>query len=94
MAHQVSGTGFATDIMAHSYTDLKKVVKEILKTGKVKTKLVPSYAGFKGDVEMLDSGQVLTKGKFNRVNTTTIEITELPIGYQNDKYKEVHKQTD
>lgn len=83
------GTGFATDIMAHSYSDLKKVVKEILKTGKVKTKLIPSYVGFKGDVEMLDSGQVLTKGKFNRVNTTTIEITELPIGYQNDKYKEV-----
>jgi DNA topoisomerase-2 len=83
------GTGFATDIMPHSYSDLKKAVKEVLKSGKVKTKLVPGYVGFKGDIEMLDSGQVLTKGKFNRVNTTTIEITELPIGYQNDKYKEV-----
>ena len=83
------GSGFATDIRAHRYTDLKKAIKEILLKGKVKTPLVPSYEGFKGTTEKLENGQVLIKGTFKRVNTTTIEITELPIGYHNDSYKEV-----
>lgn len=83
------GSGFATDIMPHKYADLKKAVKEILSKGKVKTKLVPSYEGFTGTTEILDNGQVLVKGKFKRINTTTIEINELPVGYTNDSYKEV-----
>lgn len=83
------GSGFATDIMPHKYADLKKAVKEILSKGKVKSKLVPSYEGFTGTTEILDNGQVLIKGKFKRINTTTIEIIELPIGYTNDSYKEV-----
>lgn len=83
------GSGFATDIMAHRYSDLKKAIKEVLSKGKVKTPLVPSYEGFKGTTEKLENGQVLIKGTFKRVNTTTIEITELPIGYHNDSYKEV-----
>lgn len=82
------GVGFATDIPPYSIPSLKKAVREIITHGKVKTPLVPYYEGFTGTVE-LSGSQIITKGKISPKGANGLEITELPIGYQNDKYKQV-----
>jgi DNA topoisomerase-2 len=51
--------------------------------------LIPYFEGFSGTVERIeDTGQVVVTGKLEVVNSTTIRITELPIGMYLDPYKE------
>jgi DNA topoisomerase-2 len=52
--------------------------------------LVPYFRGFKGTVEV-DGSKITTYGVLNKVNETTYEVTELPIGRLNmgiNKFKE------
>lgn len=80
------GTGFATSIMAHNPKSVLEAVKARL-NGKVPKKLVPWYSGFNGSVTKVD-GQVIISGNIEIVNTTTLKITELPIGTFCINYRE------
>lgn len=83
------GTGFATSIMSYKPEDLKNKIIGIL-NGKTKTKpLVPWYNGFSGDITRNAEGQTVITGKLEVINSTTIKITELPIGTFTIKYREV-----
>lgn len=75
---QGMGTGFATSIMAHNPKSVLDAVRAVL-TGKTPKKLVPWYRGFNGKIEKIDD-QVVISGLIEVVNTTTLKITELPIG--------------
>lgn len=83
------GTGFATNILPYNPLDLKKYVLNHLKGKPRSVKLVPWFRGFNGTVERLDSGQVLVTGKVEKVNTTTLMVTEVPIGVYADDYKKL-----
>jgi DNA topoisomerase-2 len=83
------GTGFATKILPYNPNDLKKYILNKLKGKTTNIKLVPWYRGFTGTVERLATGQVLIKGKVEKVNSTTLLVSELPIGTYQDDYKEV-----
>ena len=50
--------------------------------------LVPYYLGFKGEIDKNDKGNYYSKGIYNWINNSTIEITELPIGTWTENYKE------
>ncbi len=50
--------------------------------------LRPWFRGYTGSIEKLDEKRYISRGKFNVVNDTTVEITELPIRVWTDKYKE------
>jgi len=50
--------------------------------------LVPYYLGFKGEIDKNDKGSYYSKGIYNWVNNTTVEITELPVGSWTENYKE------
>ncbi len=50
--------------------------------------LVPYYLGFKGEIDKNDKGGYYSKGIYNWVNNTTVEITELPVGTWTENYKE------
>jgi DNA topoisomerase-2 len=50
--------------------------------------LVPYYLGFKGEIDKNDKGGYYSKGIYNWVNNTTVEITELPVGSWTENYKE------
>ncbi len=80
------GNGYRTSILPYDVKSIIKGLNECIKTGKVKTKLIPYINGFNGTIEKVDK-QVSFKGKFERINTTKIRITELPPFYNNEKYK-------
>ena len=50
--------------------------------------LRPWFRGYTGSIEKLDEKRYISRGKYNVVNDTTVEITELPIRVWTDKYKE------
>jgi len=50
--------------------------------------LIPYYLGFKGDIDKNEKGNYYSKGIYNWINNSTIEITELPIGTWTENYKE------
>lgn len=81
------GTGFATKILTYNPTDLKEAVISVLNKQNVK-RLIPWFKGFTGRVEALTEKQYQIFGSFKREGSTTIHVTELPIGVYLDQYKE------
>lgn len=79
------GNGFAQKILPRNPKDVISSIINFIKNGvKIKT-LMPYYKGFNGSIDKNNDGLII-KGKFERVNTTTLIITELPIGYDLSKY--------
>jgi DNA topoisomerase-2 len=81
------GTGHATSILSYNPDDLKKYILNVLKGKKQNVKLTPWFRGYTGQVTRGESGQVTVKGVLTKVNSTTLRITELPIGVYEDEYK-------
>jgi len=50
--------------------------------------LVPYYLGFKGEISKNDKGNFSSRGIYRWTDSTTIEITELPVGTWTENYKE------
>lgn len=89
------GTGFASKVFNYNPIDLKNDILNILKDKKRKP-LLPWYDSWNGTVEAGENpGQYYFKGDLEVVNTTTIKITELPIGvYQEDMKKVLIKLSE
>lgn len=82
-----TGTGYASFIMNYNPKDIVTNIQNVL-TGKKQKPMVPWYRGFHGSIERnADTGQVVIQGVLEVVNTTTIKITELPVGVYLDAYK-------
>jgi DNA topoisomerase-2 len=81
------GTGYSTNILSYKPADVVENVKLVL-AGKKLKKMVPWYQGYTGLVTK-DESQTVYIGKFERVNSTTLKITALPIGHDLDSYKTV-----
>lgn len=81
------GTGWSSFIPSFKIEDLIDYVDNKLNGKKKNIILNPFYEGFKGTIIYDDANDVyITKGIINRINTTTLTITELPIGVWNDNY--------
>jgi DNA topoisomerase-2 len=80
------GTGFATNIYPYNPLELKDFLVAKLKGKKYDKKLVPWFRGFAGKVER-DGVSITMHGVYTKVNTTTIQVDELPIGIYQDAYK-------
>lgn len=81
------GTGWSTFIPKFNINDLIIYVENKLKNKRKNIELHPYYNTFKGDITLDDDGLSYTStGIINRVNTTTLTITELPIGVWNENY--------
>lgn len=84
------GTGWSTFIPKYSPNDLIRVIENKI-SGKKSHRIHPHYNGFKGSIEETDNGYI-TYGNVDVVNTTTVRITELPIGYWTHNFTEhLHK---
>lgn len=82
------GTGFSSKILSYNPVDLKKHCLDLLEGRKPK-RLTPWYRGYHGKVEKdFDTGRTTFTGTFKRINTTTIEIDEVPLWTYEEKYKE------
>ena len=82
------GTGFACKILNYHPVDLVKVCEEFINKGSIKTELIPWYKGFTGTVERNGQQTVFT-GCYTIESTTTLKITELPVGSFTQKYRDV-----
>ena len=49
--------------------------------------LVPYYEGFKGNISKINDTKYLIKGVYEKLDSNTIRIVELPIGTWTDDYK-------
>ena len=85
------GTGYSTNIPCYNPKDLINNLKLLVKSGGTaeQVSMKPWYKDFKGTIiPDSDSGKFITTGVYSRINNTTIEITELPIGKWTQTYKE------
>jgi DNA topoisomerase-2 len=81
------GTGFSTDIPKFNPVDICNYIKAKIKGTPVPT-LVPWYRGFSGIIESTSPGSFITRGRYQIINDSTIQISELPIGTWTEKYVE------
>ena len=85
-----TGNGYKSRVLSYEVDEVKQAVQEVLKTGLVQTKLTPYLKGFEGNISKdHETGQVTFEGNFERKNTTTIIITELPPKQQLESYKAI-----
>ena len=85
------GTGFSTDIMCYNPSQIIQYIR-----GKLSGALpggdiefVPYYEGFRGTIQKVsDEGKYLFKGKYEKLGVDKIRVTELPVGYWTDDFKE------
>ncbi|RMH14658.1 MAG: hypothetical protein D6698_12435 [Gammaproteobacteria bacterium] len=70
--------GFACNILPRKIEDVSKAVLETIRTGKCNHPLLPGYERYDVDVVHLDDNKYQIIGKFERINASTIRITEIP----------------
>ena len=81
------GTGFSTSVPCYNPIDLMNQIKKKM-NGLPYSELVPWYKGFKGIIEKYNDKSYITRGKYDKISSSEIRITELPIGMWTDKYIE------
>ena len=78
-ANNGMGVGFAQNIMPRSQNDIISAIKDILK-GKEPSAIYPTFKGYKGKIELLNSEfgkrQWKFTGIYNKLNNFNLEITE------------------
>ncbi|XP_062071662.1 DNA topoisomerase 2-alpha isoform X2 [Lepus europaeus] len=81
------GTGWSCKIPNF---DIREVVNNIrrLMDGEEPLPMLPSYKNFKGTIEELAPNQYVINGEVAILNSTTIEISELPVRTWTQTYKE------
>ena len=82
------GTGWSSDIPQFNPLDILNNIRRLM-LGQEVVQLVPWYRGFTGSVRRLAANQWMTKGKYRVIDTTTVDITELPIGTWTQDFKSI-----
>ena len=82
------GTGFSTNIPSFNPQDIFMNVKNIIGNKDFKI-MKPWFKGFKGTILKTGDKTYMSKGIYNVLDNSTIEITELPIGRWTEDYKEI-----
>lgn len=87
---QGTGTGHACLILSYKPSEIRDACLAILAGKKLAAGgLTPWFNGFTGTVSRNpETGQVMVTGKMEIVNSTTIKISELPVGTYLDQYKD------
>jgi DNA topoisomerase-2 len=91
------GTGHSTYILGYNPSDLKSAIQQVLKGKKLKPgTLIPWFDGFKGTIERdTETNQIVIKGIYKDTGTLSLNITELPVGMQDEQYEShLHKLID
>ena len=84
------GTGFSTDILSYNIDTLINILKSKLESesNEVDNELSPFYKNFEGSCEKIDDKRYIVKGVYQKITDRKIKITELPIGYWTDDFKQ------
>ena len=94
------GTGFSTEILCYNPVEIIDYLRVKLSNtsgsgshipGFVEIydkEFVPYYEGFQGKIEKIGDKKFSIKGKYETVGPDKIRVTELPVGYWTDDFKE------
>jgi DNA topoisomerase-2 len=88
------GTGFSTDIMCYEPLEIIHYLQNKLSLSyneenkPVVSEFKPYYEGFQGSIEMITSSKCIIKGIYEKIGIDKIRVTELPVGFWTDDFKE------
>jgi DNA topoisomerase-2 len=84
------GTGFSTEIICYNPKDIISYLKNKLRNNTHdKINFFPYYEGFTGEIEKISDTKFVFKGKYEKMDTDKIKVTELPVGYWTEDFKEL-----
>jgi DNA topoisomerase-2 len=81
------GTGFSTNIPCFNPIEIINCIKAMLNGEDPDCDLLPWYKGFSGNI-MQVGGKTFSKGTYEKIGTNKIRITELPIGFSTEDFKQ------
>jgi DNA topoisomerase-2 len=82
------GTGFSTDIMCYNPLQIIEYLQNKLRYIEDDIDFLPYYEGFKGQITKINDDKFLVRGKYEKVGQDKIRVTELPVGYWTEDFKE------
>ena len=82
------GTGFSTNILSYKPTDIIQYLINKLSNEPTQEIFIPYYDGFTGEITQLKDNQFLIKGKYEIVGPDKIRVTELPVSFWTNDFKE------
>lgn len=80
------GSGYSTDTPCHCVKSVISALRGLLR-GEDNVTIKPYWNGFKGDTGYTEEGRAFSRGKFERLNATTLHITEVPVGWFSKVYE-------
>ena len=86
------GTGFSTEIMCYNPKDIIAYLKNLLQSTNAsndKIEFIPYYEGFNGTIAKVGDTRYMFKGKYEKLGADKIRVTELPIGFWTEDFKEL-----
>jgi DNA topoisomerase-2 len=84
------GTGFSTDIMCYNPLQIIQYIQNKLSSIEDdELDFIPYYEGFKGPITKLANDKFLIKGLYEKIAVDKIRVTELPVGYWTEDFKEL-----
>jgi len=84
------GTGFSTDILSYNPLQIIGYLKyKLVGFPLIEDPFVPFYEGFNGQIEKIGASKFLIKGRYEKVGADKIRVTELPVGFWTESFKEL-----
>lgn len=80
------GTGWSTTIPCYNPVDIVANLRRLM-AGEEMEPMIPWWRGFKGEIKAAGKNRYDVNGIVRKVNDTTVEILELPIGKWTQNYK-------
>uniref|UniRef100_A0A6C0EZ51 DNA topoisomerase (ATP-hydrolyzing) n=1 Tax=viral metagenome TaxID=1070528 RepID=A0A6C0EZ51_9ZZZZ len=82
------GTGWSTNVPQFNPADIVANIRRLMVDLSIEP-MNPWYRGFNGSMRKVAPNKWLSKGRYKVLDNTTIEITELPIGFWTSDFKEL-----
>ena len=83
------GTGFSTDIMCYNPLQIIDYLNNKLLSTDGAIDFIPYYEGFTGRITKISDEKFLIKGVYEKLAADKIKVTELPVGYWTEDFKEL-----
>jgi DNA topoisomerase-2 len=95
------GTGFSTEIMCYNPKDIIMYLKNKLADMQVLSgggdnvfEFTPYYEDFKGTITKVGESRFLFKGTYEKLGPDKIRVTELPVGFWTEDFKELLEELE
>ena len=82
------GTGWSSSIPQFNPADIVSNLRLLMENKEIET-MTPWYRGFTGSIRKVSPNKWCSKGRYKIIDNSTLEISELPVGYWTSDFKEL-----